>query len=222
MLMSAQTRDGWHGHPPPLQMAQIIECAQADAADRLCEAVGTGRMTRSRYQDWLALECAACRIAALSLDAVAGWHRNQADLHGTAVAWADELRMRVRLAATDVRRLDGMASALPAALGEWHAFLLQAGGSQRAGEVLGSAVLQAQMLDGRARQAVAAIVELPFARYADGYLSALLQPGPDEAVRDARESLLEAYSSAALIAGAQRGAEWLRAAFFATFAMQAH
>lgn len=214
--MSAGTRPAWDAQP--VSLTDVIQCAQADVVDRLQQAIGTGRFHRARYQDWLAIESAACRIAALSLDAVADWHRQEDDLHATAIGWADELRGWVQLAAADVRRLDGIAAAMPPALAAWHAFHLKAGGSQRAGEALGAAVLQARLLEGPAREPLEALCELPFTHSASAYLFARLHANPGHAGHEGRAALLDAYSNTALIAGAQRGAEWMREAFLDVFA----
>jgi hypothetical protein len=188
--------------------------AQLDRAECLTRALGDGRLNQHSYRDWLASESAACRIGALSLDAVAGWHCSQPGLQVTAQAWASEWRELAQLAAADVRAVGAIAAAPPAQLGEWQAFLAQAGGSQRAGEVLGAAALNCRLLDGPVRGVLAAIKAQSFAVHACGYLTRRLQPEP-ATVSGARSALLDAYSLAALTVGAQRATSWSRGALMA-------
>jgi hypothetical protein len=188
----------------------VAQLAQQDLARQLSRRLGAGAFDRHRYQNWLAMESATCRICALSLDAVAGWHGSQPELQATATAWAGELRDLAHAAARDVRVLDGMASAPPPALARWHAFVDEAAGSQRAGEVLGAVLLHTWLTEGPARAAVAAMGSLPFvARGVDHYLRRRLRAHPDGG---GRAGLLDAYAASALTVGAQRAANWYRAA----------
>ena len=188
----------------------VVALAQVDVAAVLARAIAQGLLDRDRYQDWLAMESVACRIGALSLDAVACWHGAQPPLRVAAQAWALELREQAQHAARDVRVLDGMAATPPEALGQWRAFASTAGGSQRAGEVLGAMLLHARLFDGPVRAVVGAVRAMPFA-HGGQYLARRLLGGPD-GDSQARSDLLDAYSAAALAVGAQRAAGWYHAA----------
>lgn len=188
----------------------VVLLAQLDLARQLAHGLAGGALDRSRYQDWLAMESATCRICALSLDAVANWHGSQAGLQAIATAWAGDLRDFAQAAARDVRTLDGMANAPPPALQRWHAFVGEAAGSQRAGEVLGAVLLHTWLMEGPARAAVAALGSLPFvARGVDHYLQRRLCADPDAG---GRAVLLDAYAATALAVGAHRAANWYRVA----------
>lgn len=184
--------------------------AQQELAGALAHAIAGNRLDRQAYQHWLATESAICRINALALDALADWHVSLPQLRAAAHAWATETRDDALVAAADVRAIDGMAAALPSQLGPWQVFLESASRSSRAGEALGAVVLHAKLMRGPMRDAIAVVTGLPFvpirgSRY-------LLQRGqPESAARQQdRDALLDAYSGAALAAGAQRAAGWYR------------
>jgi hypothetical protein len=182
----------------------VVELAQVDVAEALARSIGLGRFDRVRYQNWLAMESVLCRIGALSLDAVASWHGSQPACQMAAHAWAAQLREDARIAAQDVRVLDGVADARPAALAAWHAFAVEAGSSQRAGEALGTVLLHDHLFGGPMRAVAITIAELPFG-VGSRYLRNRMEP-PSGAER--REELLYAYAAASLAAGAQRAARW--------------
>lgn len=186
----------------------VVELAQVDVADALARSIGRCRFDRVHYQNWLAMESVLCRIGALSLDAVASWHGSQPACQAAAHAWAARLREDARIAAHDVRVLDGIADAPPSALGSWHAFAVEAGGSQRAGEALGTVLLHDRLFGGPARAVAITVAELPF-NVGSQYLRRRMEP-PSDAER--REDLLDAYAAASLAAGAQRAAHWYAAA----------
>lgn len=193
----------------------VVLQAQQGLAGLLALAAGSGRLDRQTYQHWLATESAICRINALALDALADWHVSLPQLRAVAHAWATSTRDDALVAAADVRAVDGMAAALPTQLGPWQAFLESASRSSRAGEALGAVVLHAKVLRGPVRGAIATISGLPFipvrgSRY-------LLQRGQPEMPGEQRHrnALLDAYSGAALAAGAQRAAGWYRDALAA-------
>lgn len=188
-------------------LAQIVLQAQLDAAEALTAAIGDGRLNRARYQDWLAMESAACRIGALALDSVGKWHAANSPLQKAARAWAQEQREFAQLAASDVRAMDGFAAPPPPELGHWQSYITEVGQSQRAGEALGAAVLQASILRGPARDVLAAIATLPLAVKADLYLARRLQPDAS-ALHPQRNALQNEYAAAALAAGARRAANW--------------
>ncbi len=108
--------------------------------------------------------------------------------------------------ATYVRVLDGMANAPPSALMRWHAFVDEAAGSQRAGEVLGAVLLHIWLTEGPARGA-AAMGSLPFVARGH-YLQRRLRADPDDG---GHAELLDAYAASALAVGARRAANWYRA-----------
>ena len=207
-IHEAEERAGRERHPAR-RWQDVVELARVELAEALARSIGSGRFDRRCYQNWLAMESAACRIGALSLDAVACWHSSQTALLATARNWANDLREDAQAAARDVRVLDGMAAAPPAALGQWHAFAGAAGGSQRAGEVLGAVLLHGQLLGGPMRAVAAAIGALPFA-LGGHYLPRRAQAG--YATEAGCDLLLDAYAATALAVGAQRAAGWYRAA----------
>ena len=154
------------------------------------------------------MESVLCRIGALSLEAVASWHGSQPTCQAAAHAWAARLREDARIAAHDVRVLDGIADAPPAALARWHAFAVEAGGSQRAGEALGTVLLHDRLFGGPVRAVAATVAELPF-NVGSQYLRRRMEP---PSVAERCEELLDAYAAASLAAGAQRAAHWYAAA----------
>lgn len=196
------------GEVPARRCQDVVELARVEVAALLARCIGQGALDRSRYQNWLAMESVVCRIGALSLDAVAGWHGAQPACQAIARAWSARLREDARAAAYDVRALDGMADGAPAVLRAWHAFAVQAGGSQRAGEALGAVVLHDGLFGGPMRPVAKAIADLPF-----GVAARYLHRRLDDAGEDAgRAELLDAYAAASLAAGAQRAAKWYVAA----------
>ena len=186
---------------------EVVELAQVDVAEALARSIGLGRFDRVRYQNWLAMESVICRIGALSLEAVASWHGSQPAWRASAQAWAERLREDARTAAHDVRVLDGVADASPAALGAWHAFAVEAGGSQRAGEALGTVLLHDRLVDGPMRPVAVTVCELPF-----GVGSQYLRRRMEARSPADRGELLDAYAAASLAVGAQRAAHWYAAA----------
>ena len=186
----------------------VVELAQIDVAQALARAVGLGRFDRASYQNWLAMESVLCRIGALSLDAVASWHGSQPAWQESARAWAARLREDARIAAHDVRVLDGVADASPAALGAWHAFAVEAGGSQRAGEALGAVLLHDRLIEGPMRPVAITIAELPFGIGSQYLRRRMGVP----AGTDRCAELLDAYAAVSLAVGAQRAAHWYAAA----------
>ncbi|KQY54732.1 hypothetical protein [Lysobacter sp. Root494] len=190
----------------------VIALAQVGIAETLARAIAQGTLTRNCYQDWLAMESVACRIGALSLDAVAGWHVSQPALRATALAWALELREHAQFAARDVRVIDGMAGAPPPTMAQWHAFVCAAAASQRAGEALGSVLLHGHLFAGPMRAVTATILEMPFSRGGRYLAASLLRAAQPATAREEREALCNAYSTSALAVGAQRAAGWYRAA----------
>lgn len=196
------------GEPPARRWQDVVELAQVEFAEVLTRCIGMARFDRVRYQNWLAMESVLCRIGALSLDAVASWHGSQPAWQASAQAWAARLREDAHVAAHDVRVLDGLADASPAALGAWHAFAVEAGGSQRAGEALGAVLLHDRLIEGPMRPVAITITELPFGVGSQYLRRRMQQPSGAEH----REELLDAYAAASLAAGAQRAAHWYAAA----------
>lgn len=194
---------------PSRRWQEVIQLAQVDLAEALARRVGAGRFDRSCSRAWLALESVACRIGALSLDAVARWHGTQPDLQATAGDWARDLRDDAQAAMDDIHALDGSAGAPPSVLGEWHAFAVVAADSQRAGEVLGATLLHAGLIGGPMRVIAATLATLPCG--GSHYLARRLQP---DRTRDAagRALLVDVYAAPSLSVGAQRAAVWYRAA----------
>ena len=185
----------------------VLRQAQAAVADALAPVAANPGPDRQAYLDWLAGESAVCQRCAEAMEAVAGWHGRQPELHATAREWAAELRDLARLAATDVRALGGIASAPPRLLEEWRLFLEQASRCHRAGEALGAVALHAWRLPGRAGPALTALLGQPAVRTASGYLARRCRDDDPE-TRTWRVALLGAYSDTALAAGAQRAAAW--------------
>jgi hypothetical protein len=203
-----------NGEQHPRRWQDVVALARVGVAETLARAIAQGALTRNGYQDWLAVESVACRIGALSLDAVAGWHVNQPVLRATALAWALELRDRAQSAARDVRVVDGMAAAPPPTIAQWHAFVCSAAASQRAGEALGSVLLHGHLFAEPMRAVIATILEMPFSRGGQ-YLAARLRADLPAATQEERDALCNAYSASALAVGAQRAAGWYRAALSA-------
>ncbi len=197
---------------PGRRWQDVVLAAQLDTADALASAIGEGRLNRHSYQHWLATESALCRLNALAMEALSAWHGAQPTLRSAAQGWSTALRADALAAAADVRWIGGTTAAMPPQLGTWQTFLESACLSARAGEALGAIVLHVRLMRGPMREAIAAIAELPFAAGDScSYLLQRRQPetGPDH---HGREALLDAYSGAALAVGAQRAAEWYRAA----------
>lgn len=192
------------GETSPRRWQDVVELAQVDVAQALARSIGLGRFDRASYQNWLAMESVLCRIGALSLDAVASWHDSRPAWQATARAWAARLREDAHTAAHDVRVLDGVADASPVALSAWHAFAAEAGGSQRAGEALGTVLLHDRLIDGPMRPVAITITELPFV-IGSQYLRRRMEapPAPEHCA-----DLLDAYAAASLAVGAQRAAHW--------------
>lgn len=185
----------------------LLRQAQRSTAERLQRTVDGGKFGRQDYLDWLMGQAAIAVLCAETMDDLAGWHGSEPGLRGAAQAWAIELRDLARLAAADMRAAGGVASPPLVLLEEWRAFLAGAGASQRAGEALGAIALHSRLLPGRADAALAALLAMPFARTASQYLARRRQAEID-AVRIARDRLLDAYAGAALVVGAQRAATW--------------
>ena len=194
---------------------QMAAYAQQVLAGALAAAIADERLDRERYQHWMAMESAACRINALVLDRLADWHGAQPPLRSTALAWATSLREDALAAAADVRALDGFAAAPPDTLARWHAYVEAACHSPRAGEALGTVLLHSHLLHGAARDAVDLVLELPY--LAGGGHGWLLRRRQESNARVARErqELMHAWSAAAFAAGAQRAAAWHREALHA-------
>lgn len=186
-----------------------VLCAQLDLAERVAVAIGRRALDRQRYQHWLAIESALCRLDALALEAIATWHAAAPELHATALAWAAAQRADAQAAAAEVRGLDGMAPALPAQLGEWQAFVTDAAATSRAGEALGTVVLHARLMRGPMRQTAQATTALSFVGpgTASAYLLRRSQPDDGDTAA-ARAALLDAYAASALAAGVARAARW--------------
>lgn len=204
-----------------VHLADVVLQLQLDVAATLAGVIADGRLNRVRYQDWLGLESAACRIGACALDAVGNWHGTNPALQEAAYTWAAEQRECARLAAADIRAMDGVAMAPPPSMAHWQAYVTEIGQSQRAGEALGTAALQAAMLRGPVRDVLAALATLPVAANAGGYIARRLQAEAG-AIYLGRIALQNEYAAAALVSGAQRGARWLGTAFLAVFTTPAH
>ena len=192
---------------PARNLAEAILQIQLDTVAMLTDAIAAGRFSRIRYQDWLAMESAACRVGALALDTVANWHGAKPELQAAAWAWAAEQREFAQLAAADIRNMDGFATSPPPELAQWHAYIVEVGQTQRAGEVLGAAALQAGMLRGPVRDILAVLATLPAAVSANAYLSRRLQSDAG-ALHQQRIALQNEYAAAALAVGARRAADW--------------
>lgn len=202
---------------PPAVWTDIVARAQPTYGEQLEHALRDGGFGFSAYVGWLANESAACRICALSFDAVAAWQGGQPALQATALAWSEELREAGALAAADVRRLGGIAPASAPSIGDWHGFLARSCGSQRVGEALGAALLHAAVVEGRLRSALEHLRTRPMAETAHGYLDRRLQTGPDPRQAE-RQALLDTHAAAALGAGALRAALWRQQALLAVLA----
>jgi hypothetical protein len=191
---------------------QMAAYAQQVLAGALAAAIADERLDRERYQHWMAMESAACRIGALVLDRLADWHGAQPQLRSTALGWATSLREDALAAAADMRALNGCATSPPEMLARWHAYVDAACRSPRAGEALGTVLLHSHLLYGAAGDAVDLVLELPYlaTRGRSWLLRRREAPGA-RTVRE-REELMAAWSNAALAAGAQRAAAWHREA----------
>jgi hypothetical protein len=189
---------------------QMAAYAQQVLAGALAAAIADERLDRERYQHWMAMESAACRIGALVLDRLADWHGGQPQLRSTALGWATSLREDALAAAADMRALDGCATSPPEMLARWHAYADAACRSPRAGAALGTVLLHSHLARGAARDAVDLVLELPY--LATRGRSWLLRRREEPSARVAceRQELMDAWSAAALAAGAQRAAAWHR------------
>lgn len=183
------------------QWQDAVALAQVAVAEMLVRRIGTGRFDGTTYRRWLAMESLACRIGALSLDAVSEWHGAHSALRTTSMAWAMDLRDLAQASACDMRALGGDIHPPPDELACWHAFVAATAGSQRAGEALGAVLLHSRLADGPVRAVMATLAEMPFARpHAGRYLELRLGAGSPAD----RAQLLDAYSASALSVGAQR------------------
>lgn len=188
---------------------EAIALAQGERAKALGRRLEEGRLDRIRYRNWLAMELEACRIGVLSLQAVAAWHGPQPALQMAALAWTDRVREDAHAAAHDLHTLDAAPPPPVLLLQQWRTFAGAAGSSQRAGEVLGAALLHDGLFDGPMHAVATAISALPFA--VDGrYLSRRLRSASGTAAE--QTALLGAYAATALAVGAQRAAGWCREA----------
>lgn len=191
---------------------QMAAYAQQVLAGALAAAIADERLDRERYQQWMAMESATCRIGALVLDRLADWHGTQPQLRSTALGWATSLREDALAAAADVRALDGFAASPPETLARWHAYVEAACHSPRAGEALGTVLLHSHLLHGAARDAIDLVLELPYlATGGHGWLLRRCEQPNARAARE-RAELTATWSNAALAAGAQRAAAWHREA----------
>lgn len=191
---------------------QVVASAQSSLARALAEAIAARRLDRQRYQHWLAMEFLLARTGAGVLERLGAWHGGEPPLRATALAWATSLHDDASAAAADVRELGGIAPPPPAALAHWHLYAESAGRSQRAGEALGTVLLHAQLLEGTGRDIVELVLELPFlATGGQRWLRRRSSVVPDPREGD-RQALIDAWSAAALAAGAQRAADWHREA----------
>lgn len=202
---------------PPGVWTDIVARAQPAYGEQLDIALRHGRFGLDAYVGWLANESAACRLCALSFDAVAAWQGSQPALQATALAWSEELREVGALAAADVRRLGGIAPASAQSIGDWHGFLARACGSQRVGEALGAALLQVAAVEGPLRSALECLRGRPMAETAHAYLDRRLKTGPDPRQAE-RDALMDTHAAAALGAGALRAALWRQQALQAVLA----
>jgi hypothetical protein len=207
-------------HHDARRWADALALAQVELARLLAGAIAEGRLGRYHYREWLAMESATCRIGALSLDQLAGWHGSQPELHAAVLAWSAQLRTHANLAAEDVRDLGGITAAMPRPLAQWQAFAGTAGGSQRAGEVLGTVLLHSRLLAGPMRPLLAAVSAMSFADGCARYFTTRREQAlaPPDAGRD---GLLDAYAVSALAAGVQSAAGWHRAALVSILATPA-
>jgi len=214
-MRNAEAGESDMGTRAAVSWTQMAGYAQQVLAGALAAAIADERLDRERYQHWMAMESAACRIGALVLDRLAGWHGTQPQLRSTALGWATSLREDALAAAADVRALDGFAASSPETLARWHAYVEAACHSPRAGEALGTVLLHSHLLHGAARDAVDLVLELPY--LAAGGHGWLLRRREQPSARVAREraELTETWSNAALAAGAQRAAAWHREALHA-------
>lgn len=195
----------------------VLDQAQRRLAQAMLDAIGCGRLDRATYQQWLAIEYALCQVDQRALLAIAEWHRAQPALHAAALAWAAEAGEHARLAAADIRALDGIAAAPVPQVEAWRRFVDSACNSPRAGETLGAVVLHAGLMRGAAGSAIAVVMALPFATDLTGSHLSCRSSSPVGPACDARELLLQAYSATALTVGAQRAAAWHRSALAAVF-----
>jgi hypothetical protein len=211
-MRSAEAGDSDMATRAAVSWTQMAAYAQQVLAGALAAAIADERLDRERYQQWMAMESAACRIGALVLDRLAEWHGTQPQLRSTALGWATSLREDALAAAADVRALDGFAASPPETLARWHAYVEAACHSPRAGEALGTVLLHSHLLHGAARDAIDLVLELPY--LATGGHDWLLRRREQPNARVAREraELTETWSNAALAAGAQRAAAWHREA----------
>jgi hypothetical protein len=194
---------------------QMAAYAQQVLAGALAAAIADERLDHARYQHWMAMESAACRIGALALDRLADWHGAQPQLRATALGWATSLREDALAAAADVRALEGFTVAPPETLARWHAYVDAACHSPRAGEALGTVLLHSSLLHGAAHDAVDLVLELPYlATRGRSWLLRRREPAHAR-IEGERQELMDAWSNAALAAGAQRAAGWHREALHA-------
>ena len=187
----------------------MLAQARGAIATILLDALAGSGPHADRLRDWLALEHAMNRIGAQSLRAVARWHGRQPGLEAAAVAIATEADARADAAAHDLRALGGLAAMPAPELDEWRRFLSGAASPQRAGEVLGAALLYLQLHAAPASSGLDLLARIAPAGPAT-YLSRIRRPHP--CLGDGATALAGHYAAKSLLAGGIRAAGWLRAA----------
>jgi hypothetical protein len=141
-------------------LREAVLGARLDIADALSAAIAAGRLGPRTYLRWIAGERVLCQAGALALESMAD--RLPGGLDPWMTAAEGRLRDQAAMAGADVRRTMGMAPApsLPA-LEHWQDYY-ELHARHRPGRVLGAIALHDAAMGGPARDALAAVLELPF------------------------------------------------------------
>lgn len=202
----------WTSAVSGLRWQDVAERTQAELAATLAAAMAEGRFDRAHYRCWLAVDSALSRTGALVLERLADWHGAQPPLRAAARSWAHDLREDAIAAAADLRTFGADAVPLPPVLAHWHGYAVAACGSPRAGEALGTVLLQGTLLHGPAQRIANEVMALPplSAGRHDWLRRRQRAQVPDVAA--ARAELCAAWPASALATGARRARDWYRAA----------
>lgn len=194
--------------------------ARLDLADALAAALATERLGPRAYLRWIVAERALCATGAATLQAMAAGEGALAGWAGNAAA---TLAAQAAMAAADVRRTDGMATAAGlVAVDHWcdhqdrHA-------RPRPGLALGAIAAHAAATGGPAHAALSAVLELPFLslRGATYLVHRQLQARAQGEAVAALWTLADARLQRELVAGATHAATLYRGILHAAFDLPA-
>lgn len=205
-------------HGAPLQ--DVLLGARLDLAEALSAAIGGESLGPRAYLRWIAAERVLCAAGAAALQ---GMPPGPVGLEGWMHDMAALLAGQAAMAAADVRRTGGMAPAAGLlAVDRWRDYQdLHA--RQRPGLVLGAIALHAGASGGPAREALSAVLELPFLslRGATYLVHRQLQASAQAGAVAALWNLADARLRRELVAGAAHAAGLYRGILHAAFDLPA-